>query len=734
MHPGGGDGGGPHGAAGVVIFFAALWLPVAAAAAPMNVVVGFDGIHRTAAWTPIVVSLPDEVGSRGPWHAWVEDPDGQWVRSPVAVESVGDGRRMLRFTARFGRPDGGVRVEGPDSDATQRRTVVPLPPAVAGDEPVFLVIGDFEPAERAVRFMGREGAARPRVIRAARPGDLAAGARGITARDLDAIDVIVACGSALEDAADDLSLEVLGAIDGWVRGGGRLVFLAGASAVRAAAPGSPAADWLPGPVGAPGRVERMVPLRRSGALETFARAARPLDRGTLATLQVPLLADAARLDGTVLFFEGREAADLPLAVRSVRGFGTITWLGLDIDRPAFRSWPGTDTLLVELLGGQDRPDAGRAGESLSGTSDLSGQLRTAIDHFPGVAPVPFEIVAALGLLYVACLYPLDWWLTARRGRPGLAWISLPVLVVVFAGLAWETARRWKGSDERSTAAGIVDVDLVGGGMRGRSWSGTWSARNATLAVAAEPTEAAAASCGDVAVSWCAATGRGLGGTDAPTPHPSLGAADYASPDALGSLAGVPISADASRLFEADWSAQRRLTDGPALVAALDRDAQAALRGFVESRLPFVLEACVLVHAGWLYDVGRLAPGARFEPAAGRGPRSLAGALTRRAATKERDVAERWDASSTDIARILEIAGFHRAAGGSGYTAIEAGRLGRLDLSPVLDTGRAVLVGRGPAATAWQVHAVTTAGRTPVVPAADHTSVWRFVLPLEPRHP
>ena len=83
-------------------------------------------------------------------------------------------------------------------------------------------------------------------------------------------------------------------------------------------------------------------------------------------------------------------------------------------------------------------------------------------------------------------------------------------------------------------------------------------------------------------------------------------------------------------------------------STLDSDAQAALRGAIESRLPFTLEGCVLVHAGWLYDVGRLEPGGRFEPASGRGPRSLAGALTRRAAAKERDVAERWDTSSTDV--------------------------------------------------------------------------------------
>ena len=143
---------------------------------------------------------------------------------------------------------------------------------------------------------------------------------------------------------------------------------------------------------------------------------------------------------------------------------------------------------------------------------------------------------------------------------------------------------------------------------------------------------------------------------------------------------------------------------------------------------------MLVHAGWLYDVGRLEAGGRFEPAAGRGPRSLAGALTRRAAAKDRDVSERWDTASTDVDRILEIAGLYRAAGGSSYTSLDAGRLARLDLSPVLDTGRAVLIGRGPAGTTWRVQASTGHDASPPAAAAEQTTIWRFVLPLEPRQP
>ena len=93
---------------------------VAASAEAIDVEVGLGGMHRTGAWTPVVVALPGSQSAAGPWHVWVEDPDGQWVRSPAAVGTTGDGGARLRFRARFGRPAGGVQVEGPTDGGAPR--------------------------------------------------------------------------------------------------------------------------------------------------------------------------------------------------------------------------------------------------------------------------------------------------------------------------------------------------------------------------------------------------------------------------------------------------------------------------------------------------------------------------------------------------------------------------------------------------------------------------------------
>jgi hypothetical protein len=138
----------------------------------------------------------------------------------------------------------------------------------------------------------------------------------------------------------------------------------------------------------------------------------------------------------------------------------------------------------------------------------------------------------------------------------------------------------------------------------------------------------------------------------------------------------------------------------------------------------------LLHAGWLYDLGTLRPGERYDTASGRGPRSLASAITRRAAAKDRDTATRWDRATTDIDRILEVASFHAAAGGPSYTGLDAGRLARLDMTPLLTVDRAVLVGVADGdhhGTTWTIGLRGVAAKVEPRPAA--ATLCRIVIPL-----
>lgn len=699
-----------------VIAVAACVAAARARAAATDVQAGVDGAWRVGAWTPVVVSwrAAEAVDGRQVRVA-AEDPDGQFVASPpVPVTIDAAGRATAAAAVRFGRANPRVRIatapaEGSDAGPLDvAATGAPIP-STSG---VVLVFGDLPAANRALRLVDRERGSSTRVVVAT-----GAGVAVEAAMPFDMAEVIVVCGSAVPVLAD----RCVAAIDGWVRSGGRLVLLAGEAAARLE---GLASAWLPG------RFDRTAPLRQVGEVESFARVAGLAERLAPEGLTMPRFAGA--VEGLVEAAVVEGASSQPLVVRRAHGFGTVVWVGLDVDRPPFRDWSGTEALLFAAIGGREGKggDASAAGGPRTG--DLAAQLRAALDTFPAVEAsrrprvTSFELVALLGLLYVVALYPLDWWIASKwSSRPWFAWVSLPLVAAGFTAAAlWLVPARGLTGLAACTTAEVVDIDATAATARGSAWAAVISGGNDRLAVSAGAS--ALVSSPSVAVSWCADAGAGFGGMDAAVAHPSLAAANYRYGESLAALDGVPIAAGASRLFEARWEGgvESGLVD-----SKLAGTSQRTLAGSIAHRLPFPLHRCRLLHAGWLYDVGTLQPGERYDCASGRGPRSLASALTRRGAVKERDATPRWDVASNDVARILEVAGFHAAAGGPGYTGLAGGRLERLDLSPLLAVDRAVLVGEADPsieATSWRLEARAGGLARPVAAAP---SLIRIVVPV-----
>ena len=687
-----------------------------------DVAAGFGGRWKVGSWTPLVVSATGgglEAGQEV--RLWAEDDDGQFVRSPaVRATQVGD-RVEARLCVRFGRPSGRYRVEvtspGGGAATTEDRLVDPI---VSTDH-VIVAYGDLTSVARAARLVDRDRGSTTVVV-----SDTPPYAASESQRSFDAADAIVISGH----AATRLPVDVREGLDAWVRDGGSLVFVCGASAAEAAATGSPVSGWLPG------AFEKLVRLRRLGPIEAYARAGGLVDRVPADGVPVPRFAGPT--PGIVLV-SAVEAGGGPVVARWAHGLGTVIWLGLDLDAEPLRGWSGCDTLLAAALGGRSRGGLDQRSSEQAGMPDMAGQLHAALDTFPAaatsadqatagrkVSPVPFEVIAGLGLLYVLCLYPLDWWFVSKQGRPWIAWLTLPILAAGFTAAAWGLKGQWGGGREAiARTADVIDVDAGSGHIRGMSWLAVLSPVNDRLDVAVEGATGTACADRQAAVTWWGVAGRGFGGLDAAVGHPSLAAADYGYGGSLAALDDVPIAAAASRLFEAEWSG---CADVPVVTSSLALTSQATLAGAVSHHLPFPIENCRLLHAGWLYDVGTLRPGDRYDTATGRGPRSLASALTRRAAAKDRETALTWDPTNADVARIIEVAAFQGAAGGTAYTGLDAGRLGRLDLSPLLAVDRAVLVGtvaEGVPASRWDIGG----GAGPMAAAAAAPTLCRIVIPL-----
>lgn len=711
-----------------------------------DVMVGFGGVYKTGCWTPLRVT-----GARGqaPW-LWVDDPDGVPVgtasdwRSSLQADATPSPNRDSASTVsgfvRFGRPRGAVGISSDDSGSDIR--AVDLPAPLPGDTPLLAVMGKLPAIARACRLLERPDGVRPL------PVQIEPAALHGSPLHLDAADALVLCGTSLgaEDGAGQVS--AVKVIDTWVRRGGHMLLLAGQSAVALEALGPPFSQWLPGQTRAesPGDSSGLAPLRRTVAVELFSRTSRPLAFAPTAPPRVPVFRNIdSSFDGSILLHEGQLPTDLPLVTRRAHGLGTITWVGLDLDAPPFVDWAGSESFLSRLLA--DRFPASvqaEPGTLRHAAGDLAGQLRRAVDTFPGITPVPFGVVAALAIGHVAMLYPLSWWLASRLNSPTgpwsevASWLFLPAMVVLFTSGSIALGSLWLGKKPSGTDCGIVDIDVAGGQVRVTSYAGAWSPENDTCAVSPEASDAVVdvtsrrmGSVGvSATVSWFADAGRSLGGADAPTAHPSLASHRYHHADGPARLVDVPIAAASSRLFESRIDFDEDAAGEPAVIfeGRLDRHPQGTLRGQLVSRLPFPLKGCRLAYAGWVYSIGTLSSGDTFDPSRSRGPTSLGASITRWTSSGDKDLPVRFDRDSRDSWRILEVAGFFSAAGGESYTGLPAGRLARLDMSPLIEVNRAVLTGEGPAVADWSID-------TPSITLDDtredatRRGMWRFVVPL-----
>ncbi len=702
--------------------------PLVGAAEPA-VAVGVGGVQRTGFWTPVEAAAGAE-GDR----VWVEDADGQPVGSPPMGRPAGAGWRSC---VRPGRPAAELIIRRPGSPHAAANAGNAHPPGdlidravaatiVPSTTPLVLVEGRFPAAASAARL-----AAGDRAVAEIVPLVAARGVAPRTPLDLDAFGAAIISGG----GAAGLPAETVEALDGWMRRGGRPVAAAGRPAIARAAGRSPAADWLPG------TAPRAVPLRQFGALEAFAGAGGLAKRAPAGGIEVPRFEGPGGVSGVIEVFEGSRPEDLPLVVRRAHGLGVIAWIAIDIDERWFANWPACDRLLAALLSGRAASEGSLVVNQpgLRQAPDLAGQLRMTLEEDPGgeggksATAVPFEVIAGLGLLYVLALYPLDWWLVSRAGRPWLSWLTLPALAGGFTIAAWALGQSWGlGLPASIRTAEVLDIDADAGLVRGSAWAAVRSPTNGRIDLHVEPAEEVGGGGeAETAVSWFADSGRGFGGVDATVAHPSLAAGAYRYGATLGTLAGVPVAAASSRLFEAVWTA--RLA-APAVTGSLRRDARGLVHGVVAHHLPVPLTDCRLLHGGWLYDAGDLEPGEAFDVDAGRGPRSLSAAVTRRAAAGDRDRAEPWQTTGTGVDRILEVAGVYEAVGGFTYTNLEPGRLDRLDLSRLLTVDRAVLAGTAPpgfAGSTWEIRLAEGEGEGTKLSPPPTTAgpLVRIVIPL-----
>lgn len=134
------------------------------------------------------------------------------------------------------------------------------------------------------------------------------------------------------------------------------------------------------------------------------------------------------------------------------GLGRVTFMGVDPAIEPFRSWPASETIWQRVLVG------GRPGLPTLDESSLAGYpLRSALSEMLNLGLPPAGWVIGFLLGYVVIVGPGQYLLLRRLDRREWAWIGLPGVALLAAGLLLGGAWWLRGPEVRLASISVVRV-------------------------------------------------------------------------------------------------------------------------------------------------------------------------------------------------------------------------------------------------------------------------------------
>ena len=359
---------------------------------------------------------------------------GSWLAIEVHLQN--DGAPIVGELRLQGGAQGGTRFSLPidlPSPADKKFIVYAQPPSFGQELEIVLVSGDRTVASKKVAFTVHDATQLIVGVVAAKPqgivgqiqlppnqNGLAPVTVPLSAADLpDRIEAWSALDRLVWQDVDSntLTTEQIGALRGWLALGGRLVIIGGTA----------------GPATLSAFPDAILPYRPSTTDDVAAASLTSLLGPVPATTaDVPAL--AGTLDhGRALVTSGGRV----VAADAAYGSGSVTLVGFD---PTV-GWIGGSKVTDQLWRGLIPP---RTSAATSMTDD--SQILNAVQQFPSVALPPIGGLLLLLLGYIVLIGPINYLVLRRLDRREWAWITMPILIAVFAAGAYGFGSALRGSD------------------------------------------------------------------------------------------------------------------------------------------------------------------------------------------------------------------------------------------------------------------------------------------------
>jgi hypothetical protein len=509
------------------------------------------------------------------------------------------------------------------------------------------------------------------------------------------------------------------ALDRWIRrGGGCILSLGGKAADIQSIEGLMKLM--------PGRVLDDAIIRSPAALESMIITEQQLQ-------PFPAVQIAVQRGQIQLGLKDSLSRQLPWWVSAAHGHGSIEVIASNLSHKSFADWTQRKALWERIVQSYldksaiegSQKDAS-ATTSYLGYSDLSGQLRASLDQFDGVTSVSFGQVAAVLLVILLLIGPIDYFISVKYlKRPDLSWpLAGAMLIASCSGLAWYYHKLRPDQVVINTVQ-IVDVDTQSGQVDGHLWSHVYSAHARPLNISANSKSE------HVFLEWQGLPGKGLGGLQSQL-SVITGLPTYSInilPDQSTRIEGVGVLAAGTKSLYGTYSYDSQPATSSSLreLSTVDQ-----LEGELINPLDVDLRDVSLYYRSWHYSLSsRLPAGEMFKLSAQILPKDLARKLNKQQQIDGKTSAARWDPGERNqIDRLMELMMFHRAATGSNYTSLTNSYQPIVDHSKLLESNFAILVGRLDAAPVQLQVEPTEKSDNPAVTTAFERTWCRIIIPVQ----
>ncbi len=380
----------------------------------MSVEVGFDSFFRPGTWTPVRVELKNNGESLLGRLVIRPETSGTVVGNafsvPIDLPSGAQKSATINIQARS-FPDS-IRVELIDADGNVRAT---------RDAALF----DLQPFDQLVAVVSGPNTRVPNLSGLHIGGSKAEQTIWLAheipedAQSLAALDIMLL----IDIDSENLSAEQQLALRRWIYAGGHLIVSGGPSAQRSAR----------------GLID-ILPMRPEGsrALDDLSAYARFIgDNDSQLSERSIIVTGALHEDAQTLV----EDEGAPLLARRTIGAGIVDMLAADVTLEPLASWPGSNQLWLKILatrephpawiGGFTRPEWGAE----------------AVANLPGVDLLPpIQALCLFLALYVIIIGPLNFFILSRINRSGWGWYTIPIVIIVFTGIAWTVGFSLRGGE------------------------------------------------------------------------------------------------------------------------------------------------------------------------------------------------------------------------------------------------------------------------------------------------